>query len=354
MKNFTNSLAIGMTRGFDHTSSFRGFTVFLPICSGFLGKDHHTSTMRLFRFLSPSFLFLAVGAVSAFADADAHAEGGAEEHHGVDARALPVLGEFVTNSMVMAILAAALIAFFVSRAMRPKALVPSGMQNFVELLVEFLYNQVENIVGKKVAPKAFPLLGSIFIFVLISNYMGLVPGVGTLMMGNAPLFLPATADMNMTLAIAVFATVVWLILTISELGILGFIAHTFGPKGGLTGLLRYMLMPLFAFVGIIEIVSIIFRPVSLSFRLYGNIFAGENLLHTMSTLVGGPAAVKFLGSVILPLPFYFMELLVGLLQAMVFTLLMAVYIQLSTTHEDHGDHGHDEHADDHGDKAAAH
>jgi F-type H+-transporting ATPase subunit a len=292
--------------------------------------------------------------------------GGGEEHHGVDAKALPIfkIGAFeFTNSFLMAIIAAVLIAWFVSRAMAAKASVPSGKQNFVEMLVEFLYGQVENIVGKKVAPRAFPLLGSIFVFILVSNYMGLFPGVGTVGFGpdghsvSQPFFRPSTADMNMTLAIALVSTVIWFWLSIAELGVGGFLAHTFGPKGGLKGALKYGLMPIFFIVGLIEVVGFCFRPVSLSFRLYGNIFAGENLLHTMSGLMDktGPVG-KFIGACALPIPFYFMELLVGLLQAMVFTLLMAVYIQLSTTHEDHGDHGHEEGHDDHGhgEKAAAH
>ena len=90
----------------------------------------------------------------------------------------------------------------------------------------------------------------------------------------------------------------------------------------------------FLFVGVIEVISILIRPLTLAIRLYGNIFAGENVLHTMSGMGG------FIGSVLAPFPFYFMELLVGLLQAVVFTLLCTVYVQLSTTHDDHG---HEEH-----------
>jgi F-type H+-transporting ATPase subunit a len=102
-----------------------------------------------------------------------------------------------------------------------------------------------------------------------------------------------------------------------------------------------LLAPIFFFVGIIEIVSIGFRPVSLSLRLFGNIFAGENLLITMITLgktLGVPGWLSAIISVIVPIPFYFLELLVGLLQAMVFVLLCAVYIQLSTTHDEEEAH----------------
>jgi F-type H+-transporting ATPase subunit a len=102
-------------------------------------------------------------------------------------------------------------------------------------------------------------------------------------------------------------------------------------------------MPIFFIVGVIEIISILFRPMTLSLRLYGNVFAGENLLHTMGTLVkSGNATIDFLSSVLIPLPFYFLELLVGVLQGMVFALLVAVFIKLSTTHdEEHGEeHAH--------------
>jgi F-type H+-transporting ATPase subunit a len=92
---------------------------------------------------------------------------------------------------------------------------------------------------------------------------------------------------------------------------------------------------IFLFVGVIEVVSICFRPVALSFRLYGNIFAGENILESMMVLV------PWLGW-LLPLPFYFLELLVGIVQALVFALLTAVFTALMTTHEEHGPEG--EHA----------
>ena len=136
---------------------------------------------------------------------------------------------------------------------------------------------------------------------------------------------------------------IWVYWTFVVTGPIQFFKHTFGPKGGLTGFLKIVLIPIFIFVGVIEMISIGFRLVSLSMRLYGNIFAGENLLHAMSTLGDKlPLPVAYLSSILLPLPFYFLELLVGLIQALVFMLLCAVYIQLSTTHEeeDHAAHEH--------------
>ena len=110
-------------------------------------------------------------------------------------------------------------------------------------------------------------------------------------------------------------------------------AHHFGDT---TGLLKVLMIAVFVLVGVLEVVSILFRPVSLSFRLYGNIFAGENMLETMTTL--GGAAFGWL----LPIPFYFMELLVGLVQALVFMLLTSVFTLLICQHdEEHGHaHGH--------------
>jgi F-type H+-transporting ATPase subunit a len=107
----------------------------------------------------------------------------------------------------------------------------------------------------------------------------------------------------------------------------GFVRELFAPKGATTGFLKVLMIVVFFAAGCLEIVSILFRPISLSFRLYGNIFAGENMLETMSRMVPG------LGW-LLPIPFYFMELLVGLVQALVFMLLCAVFTLLVCQHEE--------------------
>ncbi|MCF7788019.1 MAG: F0F1 ATP synthase subunit A [Prosthecobacter sp.] len=255
---------------------------------------------------------------------------------------------FVTNSVLVALVVMGIVLWFSRKATKNMTLVPHKAQNFLEFIVEFLYNQVVGIVGEKQARLAFPLLGTLFIYILISNWFGLLPGVGTIGWGKGtgflsidaahdPLLRPPTADLNATVGIAVSSFLVWLFLTIKEIGVWGFIVHTFGPKGGLKGVMGMVVAVVFLFVGVIEVVSIVIRPVTLSIRLYGNIFAGENVIHAMSDMMNGTGAIgSFLGSIILPLPFYFMELLVGLLQAIVFTLLCSVYIQLSTTHDDHG------------------
>lgn len=295
-----------------------------------------------------------------------------------------------TNTLLFGFIVMLLILWFTRMATRKMELIPNKKQNFVEFVIEFLYNQVAAIVGDKIAPKAFPLLATIFLFVLCSNWAGLVPGVGTAgfvaseeyLVSGAPIsvdttkvfkankeglayqasedtevgvepydkasgkrkvypfttiFRPPTSDLNFTLSLACVFMVVWTWITFREVGFKGFIDHTFGPKGGLEGFMKYCLIPIFIFVGLIEIVSIAARPVSLSLRLFGNVFAGETLLHTMLEM-GRQFGLKgiwlFLLSVILPLPFYFMELLVGVLQAMVFSLLCAVFIKLSTEHDE--------------------
>jgi F-type H+-transporting ATPase subunit a len=283
----------------------------------------------------------------------------------VDAAASPVfpglpLLSFFTSSALVAIIVLGVLLWLSKKATTGMQLVPHKAQNFFEFLVEGLYGRVEAIVGAKLAPKAFPLLATLFVFILVSNWFGLVPGVGTvgwgqttgfLTIGNGahdmtkPILRPPTGDLNMTIGLALTAFLVWLFITIKEIGVWGFIVHTFGPKGGLKGFMGFIVAIVFLLVGAIELVSIAIRPLTLSVRLYGNVFAGESVLHAMSSMMDNSGPVlSFLGAVLLPIPFYFMELLVGLLQAMVFTLLCAVYIQLSTTHDDHGhEEGHGGH-----------
>lgn len=270
---------------------------------------------------------------------------------------LEILGgvDWLTNSILVALLVVMFVLWFARRATKDVKLVPDGPQNAFEAIVEILYSTVEDIVGPKMVAKIFPLLASLFLFILSANWFGLLPGVGSIGFGEKtgpltlshvtePLLRPATADLNMTLAMAAVFMVLWLYWSLREMGLGGFLKHMFGVKGGLRGAMAIALTPIFFGVGLIEVVSIAFRPVSLSLRLFGNVFAGETLLATMITLGDILHLPKFLSyamSVIIPIPFYGLELLVGLLQAMVFTLLCAVYVALSTSHDDeeHGDHG---------------
>jgi F-type H+-transporting ATPase subunit a len=256
--------------------------------------------------------------------------------------------EWFTNSVFLSGVVVLTVVILARRATKRVELVPNGPQNLFEAVITALYDTFEGIVGHHMIAKVFPLLASLFIFILVSNWFALIPGVGSVGWGEktgpltlsevqVPLLRPGTADLNLTLALAAVFMIMWLVWTIQELGVGGFIKHTFGVKGGIKGFMLIPLAFIFAFVGVIEIVSMAFRPVSLSLRLFGNVFAGENLLMTMITLgktMGFPDFVAYLSSVIIPVPFYFLELLIGLLQAIVFTLLCAVYIQLSTTHDE--------------------
>jgi F-type H+-transporting ATPase subunit a len=206
---------------------------------------------------------------------------------------------------------------------------------------------LESIVGRHMIAKTFSFLASLFIFILVSNWFSLLPGVGSIGWGEGkhwwaldvhePILRPATADLNMTLGLAALAMILWLVWSIQEVGIGGLLHHIFGPKGGMTGLMGKVLVPVFFLIGILEVVSIATRPISLSLRLFGNIYAGENILGMMMSIGKEfhlPDFGVYLLSVIVPIPFYGLELMVGLLQAFVFMLLCAVYLQLSTSHED--------------------
>ncbi|MDR1145334.1 MAG: F0F1 ATP synthase subunit A [Verrucomicrobiales bacterium] len=258
------------------------------------------------------------------------------------------LGSWITNSTVSAVVAVALVVGFVQIATRRLALVPVGAQNFLEWTVESLFAVVEAIVGAKLVRKVAPLLVAYFIFILVANWSALLPGVGSVGVFEAhdgqrvfvPLLRGANADLNMTLALALSFMVIWFVWTIQEVGLWGFIKHNFGPKGllettglgvvtkSLTVALNAFLAFIFVGVGCIELISIASRALSLPMRLYGNIFGGENLVHALMGL-GGPV-----GGVVFGTLAYGMELLVGLVQALVFLLLCAVYTQLSTAHEE--------------------
>ena len=277
----------------------------------------------------------------------------------------------LTNSLVVAAIVATLVLVFARRATARMELVPQrGSQNLFEAVVEALYDLVEGIVGPHMVAKAFPLLATLFLFILVSNWFGLLHGVGTVGFNPAqdgrgpllslpdvenPLLRPANADLNLTLGMALVFTFFWTVWSFQELGVGGFFSHLFGPKGEVKGILRYPLIGIFAFVGVIEVISIAFRPISLSLRLFGNIYAGENLMHTMSSLgetMGLPTAVSYLMRVLIPIPFYFLEILVGTVQALVFTLLCAVYLKLTTSHDDAA-HDAAHHEPAHGEAPAA-
>jgi F-type H+-transporting ATPase subunit a len=294
---------------------------------------------------------------STAAIADHHGDGhDAHAHHALPQYAVPLkqfgpfsvagkqIGPFsITNSMVVTWIVALLIIIFAQIATRNIREVPQGAQNFWEWLVESLRDFLEGIIGHDLVRKTFWFFATIFIFILFTNWFGLVPGVGTVGWGTTdpqsglftvtkPLLRGANADLNMTLAMAMIFFVCWLIWALQANGPGGFILHLFGPKGETTGALKVLMIFVFVAVGVLEVVSILFRPVSLSFRLYGNVFAGESMLEAMAVVYRPLAAI-------IPIPFYFMELLVGLVQALVFMLLTAVFTLLICQHEE----GHESH-----------
>jgi F-type H+-transporting ATPase subunit a len=255
----------------------------------------------------------------------------------------------ITNSIIAVWIVAALLIVVAQIGTRNLHMVPRRVQNFVEWLVESLFGFFEGILGYKLAKKTFWFLGTVFILVLFSNWFGLVPGIGTVgwqlpegdgvTPGNyyEPFLRGANADLNLTMAMAMTFTVMWFWWAITEIGVKNFLAHIFAPKGEFNGIVLILMGAIFLFVGLIEVLSIAIRPVALMFRLYGNVFAGESMLETMAHM-GLPGFLMWLP----PLPFYFLELLVGLVQALVFSLLCAVFIQLMCEHE-HDDEHDDEH-----------
>jgi F-type H+-transporting ATPase subunit a len=251
----------------------------------------------------------------------------------------------VNNSMVLMWVVSAVIILVARAATKNLKETPEGLQNFVEWIVESLRDFLENILGRALTAQTFWFFASSFIFILTANWFGLLPGVGTVGWGipdasgalhhiSEPLFRGANADLNLTLAMSVVFFVGWFYWALRANGVGGFLLHIFGPRGDAKGVLKLVLIVVFLCVGLLELVSIMFRPVSLSFRLYGNVFAGETLLETMSNLVKALAPI-------ITIPFYFLELLVGFVQALVFTLLTAVFTLLICDHGDgHADENH--------------
>ena len=248
----------------------------------------------------------------------------------------------ITNSMLVTWIVAGVMIIFAQIATQRVKPIPSGAQNFWEWLVEGLYNFLENIIGRELVIKGFWFFATTFIFILFVNWFGLIPGIGTIGWGhevsgnfhvNRPLLRGGNADLNMTSAMAAVFFVMWFVWAIQANGVGGFLKHLFGPKGETSGIIKILMIVIFFAVGWLEVVSILFRPIALSFRLFGNIYAGESILEVMSTMV------PWL-SPILPIPFYFLEVLVGFVQALVFMLLTAVFTMLIAEHQEGPEHAH--------------
>ena len=304
------------------------------------GRSVMSSFLRSLSIVFATFFALASPAMAA----------GVHDHLPPSAEAVFNIGPFVvTNSMIMVWIVAAILIVIAQLATRELSIVPKGFQNFVEWVVESLVNFLGGILGDRLARRTFWFFGTIFIMILASNWLGLFPGVGTVGYFNTlpdgsyvpgdsftPFLRGGNADLNMTAAMAVTFAILWFYWAITETSAKDFGAHIFAPKGDFKGPMLIGMIVIFFAVGLLEMVSIAFRPIALMFRLYGNVYAGENMLESIMNTVPVPW-LKWLAV----LPFYFLELLVGLIQALVFTLLCAVFLKLICEHEEHDEeHAH--------------
>ncbi len=242
----------------------------------------------------------------------------------------------ISNSILTTWIIATLIIVAVRLLVGTPKIIPNKGQALVENVASGLRDALEPIVGKKMIGKTFPVLCGFFVFILLMNWSGLLPGVGTIKYMTAEhgwqdAIRPANSDLNTTLALSVISFLAWTYFVLRYAGFKALVFDLFGNKADKKELSTPMWLMLgFIFLGVggIEVLSIASRLISLPFRLYGNVFGGENLIHTL----GGIAPY------IIPAVAGMLEVLVGLIQAFVFTLLSAVYIGLICNH----DAGHDE------------
>lgn len=242
-------------------------------------------------------------------------------HISISAEPLTHIGSFVvTNAMFTSVIGTFLLFTFALAANRSLKLTgkPSKFQSLVEMLVEAIHHLVVGVVGEGRKAALFgPLIISFFLFIMFNNWIGLIPGVGTIGFqeerGFVPLFRAATSDLNTTIALA--------IISVALTQVFGFM---YQKLGYLTKFFNFS-NPMAFIVGLLELVLEVAKIASFSFRLFGNIFAGEVLI----------AVMMFLIPVIVPMPFYGLEIFVGFIQALVFALLSLVFFNMATI-------GHDE------------
>lgn len=260
------------------------------------------------------------------------------------------IGPFpITNSMVVLWIATLIVIALVRWATWHLHAVPDRKQGILEVVIEKLFGILEPILGYEGAKKTFWFFATIFIFIVAMNLFALIPGVGSIGWGvtehghfevTKPLLRGVNADLNMTAAMAVLFALLWFVWSFQALGLKGFYQHIFGSKAdlGLKGWVGIVVSILFGAIffgaGLIEVISIAFRPVSLSFRLFGNIYGGEYMLETIYETAGP------IGACLALIPFYFFELLVAIVQALVFCLLTAAFTGMMIKHDDHGESKH--------------
>lgn len=218
----------------------------------------------------------------------------------------------ITNTLLVGWIAMVILTLTSLVATAKIKMVPTGLQNLFEAIIEPFYNLAKDLAGEKKVKVFFPFVATFFLYIIVSNWLGLLPGFGTISYYKEPLLRAPNSDLNMTLGLALVSAVMTHIFAVRYLGIKNY-------------LLRWVaLNPIFLFVGFLEIISEITKIVSLSFRLFGNIFAGEVVLSTIASIF----------AFVVPLPFYFLEIVVGFVQAAVFAMLTLVFmVLLSEKHE---------------------
>lgn len=236
-------------------------------------------------------------------------------HISLKAEELFRLGNFpVTNALLTSTLVVVILSLVVIVERRRFSVIPRGIQNFAEFVIESLLGLMDTVFGdRKKSEKYFALVATIFLFVLFSNWLGLFPGIGSVVVRGTetiPLLRSPASDLNFTLALAVITVV-----AVNFLGIaaIGFMSHA-------SKFLNFT-NPIQFFIGLLEIVSEIAKMISFSFRLFGNVFAGEVLL----------AIITFLVPYFVPAPFLFLETFVGFIQSFIFSMLAMVFIAIATT-----------------------
>ncbi|TAK88910.1 F0F1 ATP synthase subunit A [Patescibacteria group bacterium] len=238
----------------------------------------------------------------------------AEMHVSLAPEPIAHIGSFVvTNSMLTAVITTVLIGGGMVYAARQIKLHPAGgFAGAIEALIETLLDQMVGVFGSRQrALQYFPFLATIFLFILGNNWFAQLPGFNTITIGEVPLFRAVTADLSATIALALISVILTQVYAIRELGVIGNLRRYFSSN------------PMMNILGVQEIILESTRVISFSFRLFGNIFAGEVLLIVISALL------PLLG----PTPFWGLEIFVGFIQALVFTMLTMVFIAMSTSHE---------------------
>lgn len=252
------------------------------------------------------------------------------------------LGNFtVTNSLLNSWIAVVIIVILAVIIGKKIKRIPKGIQNYAEVIIEGAMGLADSVTGSREGTKKiFPIVFAIFIFILINNWLGLVPGIGSIGFiesdhGHSvfiPFFRGGTADLNTTLALALFAVIASNLFGFLVVGIWNYFNKFINLKAlaEISKKIRkeptiIIVNPLKVFVGLIEIIGEIAKVASLSFRLFGNIFAGEVLL----------AAMAVIFAFLLPIPFMFLEVVIGIVQALIFAMLTLVYFTIASTEVEH-------------------